>query len=46
MQIMQLVNEDKQMATYDKHKAKLLFDYFSFVFTKEDEHEYPEINLI
>ena len=46
MKIMQLVNEDKQMVTGDKHKAKLLNHYFSSVFTKENEHEYPETNLI
>ena len=34
------------MVTDDKNKAKLLNHYFSSVFTKEDEHEYPEINLI
>ena len=46
MKIMQLVSEDKQMVTDDKNKAKLLNHYFSSVFTKEDEHEYPDIKLI
>ena len=34
------------MVTHDKNKTKLLNHYFSSVFTKENEHEYPEINLI
>ena len=46
MKIMQLVSEDKQMVTDDKNKAKLLNHYFSSVFTKEDEHEYPDKKLI